>query len=130
MTSATGQLLSSADLAYLQEKNYTFDVATVGGVVFLIIRAYQLPPAYTPRSTDLLLKLPPNFPISKPDMFWTFPHVRLVNGSQPSSANVFDTQHQNRQWQRWSRHTTIWRPGVDDLRTFLSLIHQELQKGI
>lgn len=130
MSEIAEQLLSASDLLYLQEKNYIFNVASTGGMVYLVIQGYELPTPYVPRTTNLLLRLPPNFPIAKPDMFWTFPHVRLANGSYPQTATVFDVQYQGNQWQRWSRHFANWRPGIDDLKTFLGTIHQELQKGI
>jgi len=130
MPETAEQLLSASDLVYLQEKHYVFDAAIFGGWVHLIIKDYELPAVYVPRNTNLLLRLPPNFPMAKPDMFWMFPHVRLTNGSYPHTANVFDVQYQGNQWQRWSRHFSNWRPGTDDLRSYLGTIHSELQKGI
>jgi len=124
------QLLAEEDLVCLREKKCSFSVEQTDGLVCLVIQGYQLPPAYTPIIVDMLLRLPPNFPMAKPDMFWTFPHVRLVSGSHPKTADVFDVQYQGKQWQRWSRHFADWRPGVDNLRTFLGTIRQELQKGI
>jgi hypothetical protein len=126
----TELLLAEEDLLCLKEKSYSFSVAQTDGLIYLIIQAYQIPASYNPTSVDLLLRLPPNFPMAKPDMFWTFPHVRLVNGSFPQAAAVFDVQYQERQWQRWSRHFTNWRPGVDNLKAFLATIRQELKKGI
>jgi hypothetical protein len=125
-------LLAMEDIRHLKGKGYTFEVERAIGLICVIIRAFPMPLAYNPPSTDLLLKLPPNFPMACPDMFWTFPHVRLANGAYPTTANVFDVRFQGRDWQRWSRHpdSTRWRPGTDNLKTFLGTIRQELQKGI
>jgi len=125
-------LLADEDLLYLREKEYNFEALEDGGFICVVIRSFSLPSAYTPNTTDLLLRLPPNFPLARPDMFWTFPHVKLVNGANPQAADQFDVQFQGRQWQRWSRHfeASHWRPGTDNLKSFLGTIRRELMKGI
>ncbi|MGJ5814464.1 E2/UBC family protein [Paludibaculum fermentans] len=130
-TEAAQQLLSDEDRAHLELKGYEYDVSQTNGLVHVIIKNFNLPPIYTPNVTDLLLRLPPNFPLAKPDMFWTFPHVRLANGAFPNRADQFDVSYQDRQWQRWSRHFegNSWRPGSDNLRSFLATIRGELEKG-
>ena len=134
MTSAaaTSDLLADEDLLHLKEKAYQFEAVQDNGFVCVVIRNFPLPPAYTPGTTDLLLRLPPNFPMARPDMFWMYPHVRLSGGAYPQTADQFDVQFQGRQWQRWSRHFGVsqWRPGTDNLKTFLGTIRSELMKGI
>ena len=126
------ELLAEEDGAYVISKGYETEASQVDGFVHLVIRNFAFPAAYTPNSSDLLLRLPPNFPSAKPDMFWTFPHVRLGTGGYPRAADQFDVQYQGRQWQRWSRHFSAdhWRPGTDNLKTYLGTIRRELQKGI
>ena len=125
------QLLSDEDLTYLETKGYSYDVSQTDGLVCVVIRNLRLPPLYTPSETDLLVRLPPNFPLAKPDMFWTFPHVGLANGAFPDKADQFDVSYQGRQWQRWSRHFegNHWRTGSDNLRSFLATIRGDLEKG-
>lgn len=124
------ELLAEEDVQHLKDKGYIFEVERAAGFICVVIRNFPLPAGYNPQTTDLLLRLPPNFPMACPDMFWTFPHVRLANGAYPKAADVFDVQFQGRQWQRWSRHpeASCWRPGTDNLRTFLGTIRRELQK--
>jgi hypothetical protein len=124
-------LLAEEDLSHLREKAYQFEARQEAGFVNVIIRNFRLSAKYALSKTDLLLRLPPNFPMAKPDMFWTFPHVRLAGGSFPPQADVLDVILEGRQWQRWSRHLadTQWRPGRDNLRVFLGIIRQELQEG-
>lgn len=126
------ELLAEEDVAYLISKGYDAEASQVDGFVHLVIRKFPFPAPYTPNASDLLLRLPPNFPSAKPDMFWTSPHVRLGTGAYPQRADQFDVQHQARQWQRWSRHFPAdqWRPGTDNLKTYLGTIRCELQKGI
>lgn len=126
------EVLGEEDVAYLTSKGYDAEATQVDGLVHLVIRNFPFPAQYTPNASDLLLRLPPNFPSAKPDMFWTFPHVRLSTGAYPQTADCFDVQYLGRQWQRWSRHFAAdqWRPGTDNLKTYLGTIRRELQKGI
>lgn len=124
------QLMSPDDLGFLKEKEHQYTVEQVNGMIHLLISEYMLPDAYSPTAVDLLLRLPPNFPVVAPDMFWMHPEVRLRNGAHPAAADHFET-FGGRNWQRWSRHfTQAWRPGSDDLRTFMGSIRRELTKGI
>jgi hypothetical protein len=121
-------LLPEADIAFLHAKGFQFDQVQVGGEVHLVIYNFTLPSAYTPPTCDLLLKLPAGYPMANPDMFWTSPTVRLVNGATPRSAEVMELCD-GRQWQRWSRHSATWRPGVDNLRSKLRAVQSELEQG-
>lgn len=125
-------LLADEDQQHLQNKGYSFAVAQDSGFVCLVIRDFALASRYTPTVCDLLLRLPPNFPMAKPDMFWTYPHVKMITGNYPPQADVLDINYDGRRWQRWSRHLNAcqWRPGKDSLRTFLGIIRSELQEGI
>ena len=88
------ELLAEEDSAYLVAKGYQFEAAQVDGFVHLIIRSFSFPAAYTPASGRPALRLPPNFPLARPDMFWTFPQVKLVSGAFPTRADQFDVQYQ------------------------------------
>jgi hypothetical protein len=125
-------LLSEEDLQHLQDKKYDFSVSQDAGFICVVIRNLELAGRYLPRATDLLVRLPSNFPMAKPDMFWTHPHVKLASGIYPPQADVFSLTHDGRQWQQWSRHLSDaqWRPGRDCLRTFLGTIRRELQEGV
>jgi hypothetical protein len=120
--------LPEIDIDFLREKGFDFEELQAGGEVQLIIRNFQLPEAYTPRTCDLMLKIPAGFPNANPDMFWTSPTIRLVSGAFPKSAEVMQVCN-GRTWQRWSRHCASWRPGVDNLRSKLRSVIAELESG-
>lgn len=120
-------VLLRADLEFLNEKGWQYEVATHPGEVRIFIRSFALPQAYSPRVTDLLIRLPLGYPQSNPDMFWTKPDVRLMNGAYPSRADYHDPSVEN--WQRWSRHGN-WRPATDNLRTKIASVKRELEAGI
>jgi hypothetical protein len=120
--------LPEIDIDFLREKGFDFEELQAGGQVQLIIRNFQLPAAYTPRTCDLMLKIPAGFPNANPDMFWTCPTIHLVNGTLPKSAEVMEVCN-GRTWQRWSRHSASWRPGIDSLRSKLRSVIAELESG-
>ena len=121
-------VLPEIDIEFLLGKGFQFEERQASGEVYLIIHDYPLPPSYTPQRCDLLLKLPAGYPNTNPDMFWTSPAVKLTTGAAPIAAQVMEV-HNGRTWQRWSRHTTSWRAGVDSLRTKLRAVQIELEKG-
>ena len=126
--SSRNHVLPEDDIQYLTSKGLRFDVRQNGGEIFVLIHEYALPACYTPASCTLLLKLLAGYPNSNPDMFWTTPGIRLASGSAPAAAEVIEV-YDGVQWQRWSRHTQQWRPGVDNLQTKLRSVRTELERG-
>jgi hypothetical protein len=136
-------LLPAGDVEYLVEKELLSSIVVnrVGQEIHVVFSSYQMPDGnYTPSVTNLLVKLLPPYPNSNPDMFWTFPHIRLKNGALPDRANLmqvpapsgFEMLYDNVEWQRWSRHyqqSNLWRPGIDGLQTYMASIRIELAKG-
>jgi hypothetical protein len=120
-------LLPELDVEFLSEKGFDFETVQVNGEVRVIIHDFPFPAQYTPRKANLMLRLPAGYPNSNPDMFWTYPDVRLTSGNFPLSADYHDPGANN--WQRWSRHDGTWRPGTDDLRTKLASVRRELEAG-
>lgn len=124
-------VLPEQDAAFLSEKKYAHDLFPQGGELHVVINNFQFPSQhYSPDKADLLIKIPPGYPNTPLDMFWTNPEVKLVNGQVPQKTESRE-EHHGKTWQRWSRHyVTPWRPGIDSLRSFVQSIHVELQKGI
>lgn len=123
--------LPESDSEYLVSKGYTFEIQESQNKMYLIIKDYEFPELYTPNEANLLIIIPAGFPNSNPDMFWSFPDIKLKNGSWPKSSNVHEN-HLGQSWQRWSRHfpKDKWRPGIDGIKTYLGSIRKELNKGI
>nr|WP_233288323.1 E2/UBC family protein [Bradyrhizobium brasilense] len=123
-------MLPEVDTDFLTAAGYDFTVTRVGQQVHIVIKNFPLP-RYKPQSADLLIIVPNGYPNAKLDMFWTHPDVSLPNGGAPLRADVHE-QHGGRNWQRWSRHFADgkWRPGVDNLRTYIATVKTELAKGL
>jgi len=130
--SAVGEeLLPAADVALLRIRGLRFRAVIEGNFVALVIYAYPLPAGYDHEAADLLIRLPaPGWPDLKPDMWWTLPWVKVVaKNAYPQAADT-PQPFEGASWQRWSRHSTKWRPGVDGLGTFLAQVDREIRKAL
>jgi hypothetical protein len=123
-------VLPDEDIAFLQAKGYKYTYTSDKGVGHLVIADFPFPAAYTPRIAELLIRVLSGYPNGQLDMFWTIPDVKLASNNIFPQACAHKESYLNRTWQRWSRHwQTEWRPGVDNLETFIGAIIHELNKG-
>lgn len=125
-------LLQEQDEKFLAEKGYVYSLTTEENSLFLVISNFPFPQEfYELDQSDIYIKILPGYPITNLDMFWTNPEVKLKNGQLPAGTISAQEEHFGKKWQRWSRHyTNPWRPGVDNLRSFIQSINIELRKGI
>lgn len=125
------ELLPDNDVAYLRSRGLKFEAKIEDNMISLVIFDVELPSGYQPQAVDLLLRLPLQFPQAPPDMFWTDPVVTYDGGGVPAATQERE-MHMGRSWQRWSRHfgTSHWRPGVDDLRSYMTLIRSTLEREV
>jgi hypothetical protein len=121
------QLLEE-DEVYLQAKQYAWDLLPNGNGGYLILKNYALAAGkYDREIVDVLICIPTGYNNSKLDMFYVDPEVRLAaTGQHPEAASHFEV-HAGRRWQRFSRHLTAWRAGIDTLQNFLPFVGRELQ---
>ena len=124
-------LLPDSDVEYLCSRGLKHEAKLEGNMISLVVFDVELPSGYQPRMIDLLLRLPLQFPQAPPDMFWTDPVVSYAGGAVPPQTQVRE-HHMGRSWQRWSRHfgQSHWRPGVDDLRSYMTLIRSTLEREV
>jgi hypothetical protein len=96
----------------------------------LVLEEFSLPRPYLPRTSNLLVKLPPGYPLAAPDMFWLKPPIQLeAGGAQPQATSLESVSGE--QWQRFSWHLSQghWQPGKTTLRDFLRAVAARLQKA-
>lgn len=122
------ELLPEIDRDFLEEKEFSFELIPFPAGLYLIIKNYEFPDAYTPKNANVLIVVPSGYPNAPIDMFFTIPDVKRVDGNWPIACEAH-VKHNNILWQQWSRHIA-WRIGVDNLRTYFSAIKKELAKGI
>jgi hypothetical protein len=121
-------MLAERDMTCLAERWPGHELHPDSNGVAVILPNYRLPNEFSPNVVEMLLRLPFGFPDSQPDMFWVFPHVTIA-GRTPEAATVVE-QLLGRAWQRFSRHLPpgVWRPGIDDLQSYLALIATMLER--
>ena len=120
------------DQEALEAKQLKSEEFIEAGFNCVVIKDYPLPPGYNRKATDLLIRLPAGYPDAAPDMFWCDPPVRLAStGGYPVAADQMEP-HGKRSWQRFSRHLqpTSWRPGSDNLNSYLSLVARALRESV
>lgn len=123
--------LPPADRAHLEARGVSFVEVSEGGQAALILKAYPLPEGKFDHATaDILVLLPGGYPDALVEMFYCDPWLRLMpSGQHPNAANVAHA-FAGRTWQRWSRHNSAWRPGVDGIHTVLARIDRALRDAV
>lgn len=119
-------MLRSADKAALDALGLTYEAEDEGGHTNITIKDYALPAGMTPAVTDLLLRIPGGFPDAQPDMFWLAEQTTNPHGARPPATESIET-YVRRPWVRWSRHINTWRPGTDDLTSYILFVRHCLE---
>jgi len=120
-------VLPIRDRTYLVERSIAFEEVD-GNEKGVIFRDYVLPAGrFDQAKADILVLLPPGYPDVRPDMFFAIPWIKLSRSAQYPRAADQAHDFQNRRWQRWSRHSDQWRPGVDGIWTMLRRIDTALE---
>ncbi|MFQ3611927.1 MAG: E2/UBC family protein [Fimbriimonadales bacterium] len=123
-------------ISYSQTKSAQYD--DVEGT-WVVISDFPLPEGYNYETTDILILLPPNYPLSPPDWFYVDHNLRLRNGKRLSHVFYDLTSHDpNRQrmeppqqkgWTGCCLHIRSWKPANDPLSGHSLLSVCELIKG-
>jgi|SRR5580698_2242549 hypothetical protein len=111
----------------LQSLDSPPEVVVEGHLVSLVFRNYPIPPGYSRPTTDLLVRVPLSYPDAGPDMFWTDPDLRLIDGGSPQCGDLIET-YLGKPWRRFSWHSA-WRPATDSLESYLYFIRLRLERA-
>ena len=113
---------------YLTEKGLSFREPYANGVAAVIIDPWKLPPGqYDHDQVALLLLLPDGYPDAAPDMFYVHPWIKVQGSPDWPNAAAAGYSFLDRGWQRWSRHWSDWRPGVDGIQAWLLKVRHALE---
>jgi hypothetical protein len=122
--------LPEKDLDYLKGKELPFEEALDGSQKVLILKSYPLDGArFDAAQVDILVMIPQGFPDIGPDMFYTFPWLRLRDKNCYPRAADQPLNFLGKTWQRWSRHSNDWRPGRDGIRTVLKRVEHAFESA-
>lgn len=121
-------VLPPADRSHLEARGIVYEVVSEGGQTAVILKGYSLPDGkFDHGGADILILLPAGYPDALVDMFYCDPWLKLgASGRYPNAANV-PHSFAGRNWQRWSRHSQAWRPGIDGIHTVLGRIDRALK---
>lgn len=122
--------LPARDVKFLSERGFTWElIPDPQGAACLVVKGFGVAAGgFAPSTTDLMIRIPPQYPITPLDMWYCDPPIRLATSGQFAHASEVMENHIGRTWQRFSRHLNGgWRAGIDCLRSYFALIHRELQ---
>lgn len=120
--------LPMRDREYLETHGIPYQLAVDGQTSGVVLNGMELPVGkYNHEKADVLIMLPCGYPDACPDMFFLHPWIQLrESGKYPTAADVAH-MFNGQQWQRWSRHSSDWRPGVDGLHTMIARFRRAVE---
>jgi hypothetical protein len=122
-------MLRPADAATLNELALPARITAEAGFAAVELPGFPVPAGLAPNEVTLLLRLPAGFPDATPDMFWVDPPITTATGGNVPGTETRQI-YLGRTWQRWSRHIQgQWRPGVDNLATYLAYVRRCLDQA-
>ncbi len=116
------------DYEFLKVNGYEYEAVSENRVNRLIIYNFNVPPGYNVSTSNLYLRIEPNYPDTEIDMFYFYPHLQKIDGKMIEALIYEDFD--GKSWQRWSRHRSgenKWRPEIDCVRTHVELINEVLK---
>ncbi len=122
--------LPARDTKFLNERQLEWQlVLDPQGAACLLIKGFDVSAGgFAPALTELMIRIPPQYPMTPLDMWYCDPPIRIAATGQFAVATEVMESHLGRNWQRFSRHLNgTWRPGLDGIRSFFALIQRELQ---
>ncbi len=122
--------LPARDMKFLTERGLVWELLPdPQGAAFLVVKDFNVAAGgFTPATTELMIRIPAQYPMTPLDMWYCDPPIRLTASGQFAAATEVMETHLGRTWQRFSRHLNGgWRAGVDGLRAYFTLIQRELQ---
>lgn len=122
--------LPARDEKFLNERGFDWHVVPdPQGALCLLVKGFDVAAGgFTPGTTELMVRIPQQYPMTPLDMWYCDPPIRIAATGQFACASEVIEAHLGRQWQRFSRHLHGgWKPGIDGLRSFFALMQRELQ---
>jgi hypothetical protein len=98
---------------------------------WILFRAIPLGEGWNRPTTELLVLIPPAYPLVAPDNFFVREGLRTADGHPPGGYFEGQVSILGPGWAQFSFHALEWRPGVgltdgDNLVTFMLAVEQRL----
>jgi len=104
-------------------------------VDWILFKSFQLPPGWNRENTDLLIIIPPGYPVTPPDNFFVRNGLRIIaDGAERVPSNYSENQTVlGGSWAQFSFHAQVWNPAPDSLEgdnllTFVLAVERRLQE--
>lgn len=94
------------------------------GSLVVEVPELALPPGWSLPSVTVRWVLSPAYPAAQPDCFFADAELRLASGAMPINSGHQELQGRQLLWFSW--HVQGWRPGRDDLLSYLRFIESRL----
>jgi len=102
---------------------------------WVLFKEFSLPPGWDREKIELVILVPPGYPVTAPDNFYVPPGLKTNLGAQPQNytegINIL-----GRQWGQFSFHVEAgnWNPSADlldgdNLLTFMIGVENRLREG-
>ena len=105
------------------------EVKAHNGFHWVVIKGVELPAGWNQRSTTIVIKVPPAFPVGAPDCFWADSTLRLASGAMPRSSGM-NPDFGGGQTLWFSFHVQKWNPNRDDLFRYFNVIRNRLEQAV
>ena len=123
-------LLPSDDCRYLNDHGVAYREASDGGNKGVVLVDFKLPEhKFQVSAAEILILLPTGYPDGPPDMFYALPWLELASGGGYPYRADRSCQFEGMNWQRWSRHSSEWRPGTDGIWTMVQRVNRALREA-
>jgi len=94
------------------------------GTTIVVVPDVALPAGWRHPLTCVRWLLTPAYPAGQPDCFFADLDLRLASGGMPANTGVQTLDGESLLWFSW--HLQAWRPGRDDLLTYLRFVETRL----
>jgi hypothetical protein len=97
------------------------------GSCVITVPDVELPAGWNAKTTTIRFVAPVGYPNSKPDCFWTDPHLKVSGSPNPpqnTGPNPLPNSPGPLLWFSW--HTQRWSPNFDSLLTYFRVIKNRL----
>jgi hypothetical protein len=91
------------------------------GTAIVVVPGVQLPPGWDRQHTCVRWVLSPAYPAAQPDCFYADHDLRISGGAMPTNTGMQQLDAQPLLWFSWHLQVA-WRPGRDDLLTYLRFV--------
>ena len=115
-------MVSEIEVARLQEARPGAQVMRrPDGTAIVVVPGVALPAGWSHQHTCVRWLLSPAYPAAQPDCFYTDLDLRISGGATPTNTGVQQLDAQPLLWFSWHLQVA-WRPGRDDLLTYLRFV--------